>query len=51
MKDIQIKCDRCNSTINGTIDQNERGYIITGGYYIVSDGFWKSFRRNKEVNV
>ena len=52
MKDIKITCDRCGKVIEGTIDLClNTGAIVTGGYYIVSEGNWKEFGRWEEENI
>lgn len=52
MKDIIVTCDRCGKVVNGTIDTcPDTKQIVTGGYYIVSDGNWKEFARWEEEIV
>ncbi len=52
MKKIQIQCDRCGRLVEGCIDKNKDGDIIsTGGFYMVADGSWKDFGRWEEEYV
>ncbi len=52
MKTVQIICDRCDREIKGTISLCAKtGVIITNGYYIVSEGNWKDFRRDDEEYI
>jgi len=46
----QIQCDRCGKLVNGTIDKYQNK-TITGGYYIVSEGYWQKYQRWEEFNV
>jgi len=50
MKNITITCDRCGKVVNGIFDDT-LGRVITGGYYDVSDGYWKQFARWEEENI
>ena len=51
MNNIKIKCDRCGNAVNGTIDENADGAITTGGFYDVTKGGWKKYRRGKEESI
>ena len=51
---IRIQCDRCGVLVAGIIlDAVPEKDIprCTGGFYEVSDGYWKKFGRWQEKNI
>ncbi len=51
---INITCDRCNSIVEGTIDDipvSGEKVKCTGGFYDVTEGYWNKFANEGEKRV
>lgn len=47
---MSITCDRCGKVVEGIIDRTEHG-TVTGGFYDVTDNYWKQFSRWEEEKI
>jgi hypothetical protein len=51
MTPTTIICDRCNSTIDGFRNNAIKSIMVTSGYYIVNEGYWKNYGHENEKYV
>lgn len=48
---MKIRCDRCKKIVDGFVEENADGVITTAGFYDVTTGSWKKFKRRNEENI